>query len=180
MKTLLIENQEAPSPELLRFARSNESVLGPVTIFTEALDKPQELGPAIAQHDALLLESTFHYKQQLEDLLKAFHQGLFGDKVYTFFVVDILDYLQRWERQHYISFLNGPAFRSRLVELLETGRIRLYDVLPQFTARGEKEFLPVPLPVRYEAGEFRHETVFTKSVPGPSGLLKTPGRGRRP
>lgn len=75
MKTLIIENQYQKDPEIDGLIKDHPDLFSDVTVITGALHRPPEqLIEEVKTHDALIISSTFMYKDQLEDMTELLTQ----------------------------------------------------------------------------------------------------------
>lgn len=100
MKAVVLENEYAVPALLKRFiAQYMTTLFDEVRVEIGVRHRPlSDVGKSILWADAILLESTFVYMDQVHSLLEAFLIGPLNIRTYRFYAVDITSYLNTWLR----------------------------------------------------------------------------------
>lgn len=98
MKAVILENEYAVPALLKRFiAQYMTTLFDEVRVEIGVRHRPlSDVGKSILWADAILLESTFVYIEQIDMLLLAFLVGPLSIRTYKFYAVGITAYLNRW------------------------------------------------------------------------------------
>jgi hypothetical protein len=109
-KVIIIENERDIVGSLKGFLKDNPDLFSETTLVSQARHRPEAVGEKLKEgYNAIMVSSTFIYKDQLEDNVK-----LFSDLNLTFFV------------EHAVSSLNGLL--STFLGVPETyGSFKNYD-----------------------------------------------------
>jgi hypothetical protein len=141
MNPIIIENDWSISQDM-EYAIQDNQKLFPEKVPTILNARNKSMGDlveALSECDAVLIESTFIYKDQLEGLLNAFHAKAFGPQVFSFYVFHLRKYLNEWFEQDRVctgmysrnatqSFRNHARFAEQMIDLVTTEQIKLYEI----------------------------------------------------
>lgn len=96
MKGLIIENEYRVDAEVLKFLKDNPTLFTEVTELICCLKRENsDIISEVLTHDAIIVASTFMYKDQLNDFLDMFLNPSFPVK--TIFINDIVSKLNNWK-----------------------------------------------------------------------------------
>lgn len=112
MRTVIIENEYDVPEELQAFIDENPDTLGEIDLQIGARYRPvEDLAQYILQADAVALSSTFLYKDQLENFVKAFAVGPLSHRPLKFYVYSVTYRMNEWnEKREDGSYLNEFQF----------------------------------------------------------------------
>jgi hypothetical protein len=119
IKSLIIENGR-DAPELLQsFIDASPDLVGKPYLLNNARSESQkELIHAISLHDILLVESTFVHVGQVEKIIDAIWNGVFGKKAYTIYLMYAKSKLNRWVKEDpYLGVLLVSCMMRRTINL---------------------------------------------------------------
>ena len=141
MKPVIIENDWSISQDLEYAIQDNQKLFGDkVETILNARNKDMgDIAEVLSQCDAVLIESAFIYKDQLEGLLNAFYAKAFGPQVFSFYVMHLRNYLNEWfEQDRYMigmysrdakqTFRDHARFAEQMIHLVTTEQIKLYEI----------------------------------------------------
>jgi hypothetical protein len=96
MKAIIIENEYNVDERIEAFLKDNPSLFESVQEELYCLHRsPEELFQEIMKNDAIIVASTWVYKDQLETFLKSFNNPQLT-KTFHFYISDILRTLNEW------------------------------------------------------------------------------------
>ena len=117
MKGLIIENEYNVDITVSAFLKDNPTLFESIQEELYCLHRnTEELAQYVLDNDAIIIYSTFMYKDQLHDFLDAFLQPNFPKK--EIFVYNILYHLNDWLSD---SFLKEPEIINKVIKLLNKG-----------------------------------------------------------
>lgn len=128
MKTLIIENQYDVDAEIEALMHDNpETFDSEPMVLIGSLHRPaQELFEKFQECDALVIKSTFMYKDQLEDMAALLAQSE-GKKL---FIHRIKDSIEEWQERE-IYFYEYEEFMANLKKIFENHTVYDWDEDPE-------------------------------------------------
>ena len=141
MKTVIIENQWELEEDMVSLLKQEAELFKDATEHLHAIQRHNETNQQIAQHDALLICTFFYHKEQLENLVSAFYQKKFGDKVYKVYARGLLHHLDEWTepgKPNRTFYTNGvldpdPEFSYRASSGFDNHKRFLREVISMVT-----------------------------------------------
>lgn len=119
MKALIIENEYEVDERIQAFLKDNPSLFESVQEELYCLHRSHEgLFQEIMKNDAILVASTWMYKDQLETFLEAFNNPQLT-KTFHFYIFDILRTLNEWNNP--IEYRREPELINLIKNLLNKG-----------------------------------------------------------
>lgn len=141
MKAIVLENDWHPDVVIGGFLKDNPDLFESVDIQTYIKDRdPKSIIPNILVADAILVASTFIYKDQLEDFLDLFLSEGFPTK--KLYIQRAATQLNDWKTDP--SWLHNEIYEEKTAKILEKG-FELFDVREDHdTEFFEDEFVYFP------------------------------------
>jgi len=100
MKALILENDYELTPHTNYFLSQHDHLFTGVKSILNCIHQPSDvLIRQILEVDAIIIDSQFHNKRQLEQLTHEFVGGHLHHKNYRFFIFDIINFCNEWARR---------------------------------------------------------------------------------
>jgi hypothetical protein len=120
MKAVVIENEYDVDNAVKAFVKDNPELFTEVKEFTFAQHRQEEIVETVLKSDAIIVATTFMYKDQVEDYLDAFLKPEFPLK--TIYVHTLLYRLNEWKR----GWGEEKALFDKIKQVLKKG-FKIYD-----------------------------------------------------
>lgn len=119
MKAIIIENEYEVDVDIQAFLKDNPTLFSEVQEELYCLHRSrEELLPGIISSDAILVASTWMYKDQLEDFLDVFISGKITPK--EIFAHNITDTLNNWVKE---GWKGEKQIMEKIFKMLDNGWI---------------------------------------------------------
>lgn len=120
MKAIIIENEYDVDERIQAFLKDNPSLFESVQEELYCLHRsPEGLFQEVMKNDAIIVASTWMYKDQLETFLKAFNNPQLT-KTFSFYISDVLRTLNEWN-DPLESWRSEPELIQLILGLLKKG-----------------------------------------------------------
>lgn len=124
MKALIIENEYEVDTSIQAFLKDNPTLFESVDeqLFCQ-MRGAEELAPYIVKADAIVIATTWMYKEQVEEFIDAFLDGPLKNKPMKFFIHWCSLKFNEWR----FGWMDEKELRAKIVKLMKRDGIIVYE-----------------------------------------------------